>query len=175
MELVRENIIYIVIALAVVIVLFFGLFSLFNRDSNVSVAAANGEVLGAFEMRQETPSGNFLVSYSYPTGWHVDQNGVTSNIGYFENTNKQMRIYYVFESFQEKYKGTSKKTFVDANGLKRKMYWKEYSKEDVYYIDTIWPVESLKSSVRFTCMGPKSGRNIIKSQCEAFIYSFRLD
>ncbi|MCA9387260.1 hypothetical protein KC669_04470, partial [Candidatus Dojkabacteria bacterium] len=152
MEFVRENLLYIAVAALIVLFLFLGLFSIFNRNSYIAVNS-DGEVLGAFEMRQETPSGNLLVSYSYPFGWTVNQNGVTSNIGYFEDSTEQMQIYYVFETYKEKYKGMAKKTFLDANNQKRQMYWEEYTNNDKFYIDAIWPVESLKSSVRFTCLG----------------------
>ncbi len=172
-KILRDNILFILAAIIIVVILIVVL-SIFRNGSSITVNLDNddGKVYGTYQRCRETAAGNFLVTFEHPRGWIVDKNGLASYIGYLDKG--QISIYYVFESLQTEFDGYNKKKFGD-----RIMYWNDYSEEvegnEYFTVDVLWPLDSVRSTLRFTCSGPKEDRAKIKDHCERFISSFRLD
>ncbi len=171
-KLIRENLIFIGAAFIVVIILIVVL-SIFQGRTNIQIVRSAddaGRIYGLYEKRHVTAAGNFLVEYEYPEGWLINENVITSPEGVYGP--EQIKMYFVFERYEESYK-YSKKRFGE-----RLMYWNEYTTEQGNYnrkvVNVYWPLDSVNSSVRFTCSGPNEHKGEVVQECEKFILSFRL-
>ena len=170
MKFIQQNLIFFIVAL-IIIAVFIGILTFVNQNTSEVIFLNEGQLLGEYQRRHQTAAGNFLVSYSYPQDWIIKDNELISNDSYLDNGS--ISIYYVFEEYSSNYSNLPEKKFED-----RIMYWSEYvedmNESEVKVIDVYWPIESINSSVRFTCIGPKSSTKT-KNDCEQFILSFRLD
>lgn len=172
MEAIRENFIFLIVALIIIVGLAFVLGIFRGIQTEASYYEEEGRVYGLYSHRNDTAAGDFLVTYEYPNNWYIDKNTITSYDGYVDHGNVEM--YFVFEDYETEYPGFSQVSINERSMLMRESY-EEVNGNENYIMDVYWPVDSINSSIRFSCIGDSTFSGTISNDCKRFIYTFRLD
>jgi hypothetical protein len=121
--------------------------------------------------RRQTAAGDFQVTYSYPSDWQVTDNGAKY---VSEDEDELTEIYFVFESLRTEYLGT-KKIEVGERYFFKNTYSDQYTEQEMFIIDYYWPIRSIDSTVRISCISNEDSKRTIDAACNLFVESFRLD